>query len=73
MLAQQSAIIVKLIKVFLGSLPELRYHLSLGMHRKPREPTSSAIDSARVLHNLRPCAKNGDFCSQLGSKAQFIQ
>ena len=27
----------------------------------------------RVLHNLRPLAKNGDFCSQLGSKAQFIQ
>ena len=27
----------------------------------------------RVLHNLRPRAKNGDFCSQLGSKAQFIQ
>ena len=26
----------------------------------------------RVLHNLRPRAKNGDFCSQLGSKAQFI-
>ena len=30
-------------------------------------------DSKRVLHNLRPCAKNGDFCPQLGSKAQFIQ
>ena len=27
----------------------------------------------RVVHNLRPNAKNGYFCSQLGSKAEFIQ
>ena len=30
-------------------------------------------DILRVLHNLRPLAKNVDFCSQLGSKAQFIK
>ena len=30
-------------------------------------------EELRVLHNLRPHAKNGYFCSQIGSKAQFIQ
>ena len=34
---------------------------------------NGSLMDTRVLHNLRPCAKNGDFCSQLGSKAQFIQ
>ena len=30
-------------------------------------------NNLRVLHNLRPRAKRAIFCSQLGSKAQFIQ
>ena len=37
------------------------------------EKSGDANVPKRVLHNLRPRAKNGYFCSQLGSKAQFIQ
>ena len=37
------------------------------------EADKIGIYMERVLHNLRPHAKDGYFCSQLGSKAQFIK
>ena len=43
------------------------------VHEYVNDPAVLLGEILRVLHNLRPRAKRAIFCSQLGSKAQFIK
>ena len=73
MLAQQSAIIVGLIKVFPSSVPKLRYHLSLGLLYivkpyivKPYEPTSSTIAHQSKLASHKAAYLGNHSCGGSG-------